>query len=146
MHFKWQPNIGIAVIRDSDGMDYHPTKDDFRASNFATRVRKSMSANYRNRIEARKAAKIAASQRAMFERQSATTRVTLHDSRVAGNCIEGTLSFAERKLGLTREEVLRAGHLFSVPASQLLRVANGDAERVEAAIKVAWMRETMVQI
>lgn len=73
-------------------------------------------------------------------------RVTLEDSRRAGNCVEGSLAFAERKLGMSREEIVVAGHLFSVPANRLIAVANGDLPRIEAAIKIAWLRETTVSI
>lgn len=72
--------------------------------------------------------------------------VTLLDSRSAGNCVEGSLAFAERKLGIPRAEILSAGYLFSVPADRLLRVANGNTAQAEAAARDAWMRETTVCI
>jgi hypothetical protein len=63
-------------------MDYHPEDADWTAKDFATRVRKAMAANWAKRREAKRAAKQAA----------------LDDSRRAGNCVEGSLAFAERKL------------------------------------------------
>jgi hypothetical protein len=96
---------GILLRRVSDGMDYHPEDADWTAKDFATRVRKAMAANWAKRREAKRAAKQAALDAAEAARvaairecELATTRVTLDDSRRAGNCVEGSLAFAERKL------------------------------------------------
>jgi hypothetical protein len=94
------------------------------------------------KIRAKESARI----EAIFARELATVRVTMDDSRRAGNCIEGSLVFAERKLGIDRESVLKSRHLFSVPAPVLLRHSNEDKPRVNAAIRQAWMRETTVCI
>ncbi|MDE2020512.1 MAG: hypothetical protein KGJ13_09275 [Patescibacteria group bacterium] len=71
--------------------------------------------------------------------------MTLEDSRRAGNCVEGTLAWCERTLGLTRQEILDGGYLFSLPAAQIL-AANGGQPGVERAVKAAWVRETTVSI
>ena len=96
---------GILLRRVSGGMDYHPEDADWTAKDFATRVRKAMAANWAKRREAKRAAKQAALDAAEAARvaairecELATTRVTLDDSRRAGNCVEGSLAFAERKL------------------------------------------------
>ena len=143
---RWTQNNGLCLVRESDGMDYHPTVADLQSPKFATVVRDAMAANYTARLNAKREAKRAARWERQFQRDLATTRVTLHDSRKAGNCIEGSLRFAERKLGLDRASILAAGHLFSVPAKRLLAVANGETERAMAAVWAAWNRETTVSI
>lgn len=152
MAFQRDTN-GVKVVRLSDGMDYHPTNADIRAKDFATRVRKAMAENFKRRQEQKRAEKNAAKNKAeaarqetLFRRDLSTTRVTLLDSRLAGNCIEGALVFAERKLKIDRKDILGGGHLFSVSAATLLSVANGDTERATAAAKMAWRRETMLSI
>jgi hypothetical protein len=170
MEFRVDPN-GVYLFRFRDGMDYHPDMADWLDDHFASRVIKAMAANKAARRaadvmrrkserrqaklerEAPKRAKMAAkalaeaeARKAIYERSVADTRVTLEDSRRAGNCIEGSLAFAERKLGMTREEILSGRWLVSVPAKRLLAVANGDRPRVEAAIRVAYARETMISI
>ena len=72
--------------------------------------------------------------------------VTLEDSRKAGNCIEGTLQFAERKLKIDRKTILDSSYLFMIPAYKLLKVAGADIDRVRNTIRIAWMRETLVSI
>ncbi len=86
----------------------------------------------------------AARQRKAMDRDLATTRVTIHDARRAGNCMVGILNFAERKLRVSRETAL-SSH-FAVPALTLRRLANGAGAAVERAIQAAYARETMVSI
>ncbi len=81
----------------------------------------------------------------IFQREIGSTLVNLGDSRRAGNCIEGTLAWVEKKLGIERKTVLENDYLFSVPAKRLLPLAQEDY-RVNNAIKSAWNRETMVMI
>lgn len=105
------------------------------------------------------AAKMAAEATAAWEKQDAhkklnrfflrdlkTTRVTLHDSRHAGNCTEGSLRFAEHKLGIPRQEVLAAGHLLNVSSERVMAVANGQHDPAYRACYAAWLRETIVSI
>lgn len=143
---KWKQRNGLCLVRESDGMDYHPTVADLQSPRFASVVREAMARSYRARQEAKREARRTARWERQFELDLATTRVTLHDSRRAGNCIEGSLRFAERKLGLDRASILAAGHLFTVPAKRLLSVANGETDRAVAAIRAAWSRETTVSI
>lgn len=143
---RWTQNNGLCLVRESDGMDYHPTPQDLQSPKFATVVRAAMAANYTTRKKAKRDAKRAEKWERQFERDLATTRVTLHDSRKAGNCIEGSLRFAERNLGIDRAAILAAGHLFSVPAKRLLAVANGQTEQAMRAVRAAWSRETTVSI
>jgi hypothetical protein len=138
MAFERDDN-GVKLVRVSDGMEYHPTREEWYSPKFATLVRARMAENFSRR-------KAANRDKRNFDRMVKSTRVTLDDSRRAGNCIEGSLAFAERKLRMTREEILSGRWLVSVPAKRLLAVANGDRPRVEAAIRAAYARETMVSI
>lgn len=132
----------LMLVRDSDGADYHPLPDEMRDAPATWVPKLEANAIRRAEIEAR-----LASENSDFRaKYSANTMVTLDDSRRAGNCVEGSLQFAERKLKLSRDEVLSARHLFAVPAERLMRVANGDAARVKLAIVRAWERETTITI
>jgi len=142
----WTRNNGLCLIRQSDGMDYHPAVQDLLSPRFAAVAREAMARNYSARLEAKRESKRQSRFERQFQRDIATTRVTLHDSRRAGNCIEGNLRFAERKLGLDRGAILAAGHLFTVPAKRLLAVANGETDQALRAIRAAWSRETTVCI
>jgi hypothetical protein len=127
-------------------MEYHCGAEVLLERGWRGDVRRAMAENYIARQAAARLARQQASEEALFRRSLHNTRVTLMDSRKAGNCIEGSLQFAEKKLGISRQEILDAGYLFSVAADRLLKVANGDRPRVEAAIRVAYARETMVSI
>jgi hypothetical protein len=137
--------LGLVLVRESDGMDYHVTAEDLRARDFAGRVRKAMAAAFTARREAKRLAIQQEREAAIRARELATVRVTLADSRAAGNCVEGSLRFAETRLGIQRHEILAGAHLFSVAAGKLLQ-ADGKDARVAAAINRAWARETAVQI
>lgn len=54
MTWRWDPGVGPMLVRLTDGMDYHPTADDFRARDFCRRVRRAMAANYSARMESRR--------------------------------------------------------------------------------------------
>ena len=138
-------NGTLLVRRLSDGMDYHPSGTDLEADGFAGHVRKIMAENYKKRQTAKR--EMAAHQKVekTFLRDVRTTLVTLNDSRAAGNCVEGSLQFAERKLHIPREEILAGGHLFAVPAVKLMEAGKGEP-RVEQAVRKAWMRETTISI
>jgi hypothetical protein len=100
--------------------------------------------NLRLQKESRKAEAQAKRDLAIYKREVGTVRVTLDDSRRAGNCVEGSLQYAESRMGLSRQEILDGGHLFSVPAKRLLTV-NGHAG-VQRAVQQAWLRETTISI
>lgn len=84
----------------------------------------------------------------IFQREIQSTYVTLEDSRKSGNCIEGSLNFAEKNLGISRDTILNGLHLFSVQAKRLIGIADKSPEkhRIMNAVNVAWSRETMVSI
>lgn len=145
---------GLHLKRQSDWMDYHPTFTEwYSLVGFAGKVRKGMAENFKRRQALKKTERLNAANKKQAERIAKimardlmSTRVTLEDSRRAGNCVEGSLAFAERKLGISRAEILAASHLLGISAQRLLTVANGDRPKVEAAIKIAWLRETAVSI
>ena len=139
-------SLGLRLVRMSDGMEYHPTADDLRSRSFAKRIRAAMAATFTARREAKRAAARLAQEAKIMARELGSVRVTLDDSRKSGNCVEGTLRFAENRLGITREEVIAGGHLFSVSAARLGKFASAEPERVKAAINRAWLRETEVCI
>ena len=139
-------NNGIKLIRISDKMDYHPIYGDWRAKDFATRVRRQMAANYKNRVESKRLERKNKQFDFLFNRDLHNTMVTLDDSRKAGNCIQGSLNFAEKKLRISGEDLINGGYLFTIPASKILKVANGDTARAMAACRTAWLRETEVAI
>jgi hypothetical protein len=69
---------------------------------------------------------------------------TINRTLAAGNCVEGSLVYAERRLHIPREEIIRGGYLFSVPALRLLATNGHDG--VQRAVRAAWLRETTVSI
>lgn len=144
---------GIKLIRISDKMDYHPTYQDLRAKNFATIVREKMAQNYKLRLATRQAEKVQAKNKKeseriekIFKKNLHNTMVTLEDSRKCGNCCEGSLAFCERKLKISREDIINGGYLFTLPAPKILASANGDTARAMAAVRQAWQRETTISI
>lgn len=148
---------GAKLVRLSDGLDFHPTAAQWKAKNFASIVRAGLAAKFnaaraakRAAIEAKKDAEFAAREAVQYALESGKCRVTLADSRRAGNCIEGSLRFAERRLGIGREEILPAAHLVGFSASRIRAAAaldnGGTPTLAESAVKMAWKRETLVQI
>lgn len=130
-------------------MDYHPT--DWMSGTFATDVRRGMAVNFTRRGAAKKSERQAKLDKIKFARigeikarEIGSTRVTLEDSRRAGNCVEGSLAYAERKLGVTRDEIINGGYLFSIAAPRIIS-ANGDAGAIRA-VESAWIRETTISI
>jgi len=134
---------GLLLKRLSDGMDYHPSTEDLLNARFATLIRQIMANNYKLRIEAKRIAKNHERFERIFQKDIPTTMVTLFDSRKAGNCIEGTLSFAQHRLGINREEILKGGFLFKVNAKKLM---DKNEPRAINAVRAAWNRETLVCI
>lgn len=148
---SWMPKIpngmtlrtrnGTHLIRESDGMDLHFGPNQLRRKDFCTWARKEMAKNYRARIATNKLAK-------KIDRFGPKALVNFHDARRGGNCVAGILRFAEKRLHLTREDVLGAPWLVQIPAKLLTRVAQGDAEKsaVRRSIAQAVERETLVSI
>ena len=160
---KWATDAqGAHLVRLTDGLDWHPSAEDLKARNLATRARAALAESFRRRRagaparrkaaaaakEAARLAAAAAKEAARLERirqrEIRSTRVTLEDSRRAGNCVEGSLRYAETRLKIPREEILNGSFLFSVSAGRLLD-ANGDPG-VHRAVNRAWLRETTVCI
>ncbi len=142
MRFDRDEN-GLVLKRLSDGMDYHPDCNDLTSKKFATTVRAKMANNFKNRLAAKKEERRTKLFEKFYQRDLNNTMVNLYDSSKAGNCIEGSLQFAEKRLNIPRQEILSGGFIFKVPASKLVKT--GDERAIRAA-KVAWQRETLVMI
>ncbi len=151
---KWaHDELGLLLVR-ADGMEYHPTAAEFEAKNFCAVAAAALAYNWKIRRasermtrdmaaqEKRNAKAAAVAEAALLVRLN-SCRVTLDDSRRAGNCIEGALRFAEAKLRIARDEIIAGGFLFSVSAKKLW--ATGDA-RAKAACVSALQREELVSI
>ena len=136
--------LGLRVVRKTDKLDYHFAPEDLmRKGGFASFIRRKLAEKYIASLQSKKAEKAKKENDARFLRQIKNTYVSLEDSRRAGNCIEGSLAFAERKLGLDRKSILEGRWLFTVPAMKLMKT--GD-KRAEKSVVAAWQRETTVCI
>lgn len=140
--FNWDSN-GLVVIRLTDKMDYHPNLSDFNSNNFRTRVKNCLSFNYNKRIEQKKNAKRLQQFEKIFKNDLKTIRVCLNDSRKAGNCVEGSLAFMERKFKINRQDILNGNYMFSFSGDKLW---NSGDERAKNAVRKAWERETLISI
>lgn len=143
-------SLGAKLVRVSDGLDYHFTGDHFLHKQFSTNARLALAKKYRKNVEENKlkrnAKKNAAQQVRLdkiFTRDLSHTYVNLNDSRVVGNCVEGSLRFAELRLKMNRADILSGGHLFVVNAKRLVDTKD---ERAVRAARRAWQRETLVAI
>jgi hypothetical protein len=135
-----------SIITSDLRVEYHPTSDDLLARDFVARVKRALAEARKHRAEVDARMRENELEQRRYDEQSDNAMVTLADSRRAGNCVEGSLRFAELKLRVDRETVLNAAHLFAVPACRLRSVANGERMLVERAVRCAWERETAVQI
>jgi len=135
-------SLGVRVVA-KDGTDYHPTAGEWRSPKFATLVRSQLAAKRVAIKDHQIAQRDSRRLTQIRERGMATCRVSLEDSRRAGNCTEGALRFAESRLGMDRAEIVAGGHLVHVAGSRLL--ATGD-DRAKAAVLNAWKRETTISI
>jgi hypothetical protein len=135
--------LGLCVVRLTDKIDFHFLLEILLDKDFRGQIRRELARKYKNSIQARKAAKAALSIQRLFDRQVKSTYVSIEDSRRAGNCIEGSLTFAERRLRLDRDDIIDGRWLYTVPARRLL--ATGD-ERASNAVRCAWLRETTISI
>jgi hypothetical protein len=130
-----QDKLGLRIVRVSDGRDYHP--DYYQRLKPITTWVTSMESL--DQLRDKQALEQALETLAI--REARNTRVTLQDSRRAGNCAAGSLTFAKR-LGYDEGNV----HGINVPGVRgdvLLRT--GD-ERAKAAVIAAYARETIVII
>jgi hypothetical protein len=135
--------LGVKIQSLDGKKDYHFSTDEIFNGGISGMM-KILRINVARQMEQKKSAARAKRDAEIYAREIGSVRVTLSDSRRAGNCIEGSLQYAESRLHIPRSQILDADYLFSVPASKLLAV-NGH-EGVERAVRSAWMRETMVQI
>lgn len=136
-------DTGIFCRRLTDNMDFHPESKDWLRKDFWTNVRKQMALNYTKRLSNRKIEQEGNRLKSIMDKQMASAYVLLEDSRRAGNCVAGSLAFAERRLGLTSDEILAAPFLVKVQANRLLST---NEPRARAAVIQAWKRETIVAI
>lgn len=134
----------LGVMLRGQGGDRHITASDIHRGETPTLWAKQIRAQIESRRAARVQEKRDARDAKVRAREIGSCRVTLADSRNAGNCAEGTLRWVERCLNIPRAEVIDAGHLFSVPASRVL-FKGCDPRAVDAA-NAAWNRETAVSI
>lgn len=138
-----EDGLGVFFVRESDGMDYHFTGQDFLRKDFVSWIRQEMANKYKRKVENNRNARRDAKWNKFFQRDLGNTMVNIWDSRRAGNCLEGSLSFAERRLKLDRREIMKGGFLVHVSAKRL--VNTGDPRAIKAA-RAAWERETTVCI
>jgi hypothetical protein len=136
---KWKRDKdGIFLERQTDGMDFHVSHEDIARKDFVTYVRNQMAANYKNRLQAQRLEK-------QFSDKVSSTLVTFTDARQAGNCVEGILGWAKRKLGMDKESFLAAPWLTQIPAKLLLKL-DPENQLLKNSINQAWLRENMVSI
>lgn len=129
-------DVDGSLISSDYSVEYHPTAEDMMSKHFAGRVKAAMREAKLRRAEELRAAEIEAA-------GMAGCRVTLEDSRRAGNCVEGSLRFAEQVLRIPRESILAAPWLVTASGADLIASGN---PRALAACRVAYRRETAVQI
>lgn len=129
----------VCLVRGE--MDYHPLEKEIINGDIKSML-KNMDLNWERRKALKKEKEENEKAEELFLKDVHTTYVTLHDSRMAGNCVEGSLRFAEIRLKVSREDILR-NYLFKVPAKRL--IDSGDKLAYNAA-KMAWKRETLVCI
>lgn len=129
-----------SIVRSSDyRIEYHPCSLDFVSGHFALLVKTGL----RNAQRKRAALLELASRQEARRHELETTRVNLHDSQQAGNCIAGSLRFAEERLRIPREQILAAPWLVHASGAALLATRDPAAER---AVHAAFHRETPVSI
>lgn len=131
--------LGICAV-DTEEVDYHP----YWTQNIT--IEHILQGHAENK-EKRKLELVKKAEKEQFEllfkRDVKNTYVLLEDSRRVGNCVEGTLQWAENRLKISRDEILACPHLFRVNANLLF--CSGDSRAILAA-KSAYQRETTISI
>lgn len=139
--YRWDRDAnGLRIVSLTDRRkDYHPDSDDLRSYDARALAKKATDLFARRQAEARQAReelrldKLSADERtkliAKAEREGCM--VCLADSLRAGNCRAGTEAFAQRHNLDPRRHY---------KPTQLLRIANGQADRVKLAVAVALRR------
>ena len=138
---EWDAD-GSIVQSSNFAIEYHPTSKDMMSKNFGSRI---IAALMSAKIRREKNLILSESQleyQRIMDREIDTTRVNLEDSRMSGNCLEGSLRYAERMLRTSRESILIAPWLVHFPTSSL----DPDKKECQRAIRQAWLRETTVSI
>ena len=147
--YHWdKDDLGIRIVHTATGNDYHPASHEMLQFSGMWMVSQIGVMNQlrerRRREDAEKRQSAEQLERRMIMVLSdSTIRVNLDDSRRAGNCIEGSLVFAEKRLRMKRDEILSGRWLVHVNGQDLIQT--GDS-RAHAAVVQAWERETMVSI
>lgn len=134
--------LGVKVV-SKDGVDFHPDSVGWKSPRFAAEIRAALSIKRASLAAQAKAQRENKRHSKIMERGLSSCVVTLDDSRRAGNCVEGSLRFAESRLGMNREEILACRHLTGVLGRRLLATKD---ERARKAVVAAWNRETIVAI
>lgn len=136
--------VHVKIARRSNhDTDYHFDTGEVFKDNAVSLMLKALRINAERRRQVKRKMAMDKRNDRIFQREVKTTRVTLEDSRRAGNCVEGSLAYAERFLGIARQQIIDAGYLFSVPAIRLLK---NNEPRAVLAVRAAYMRETTVSI
>ena len=136
-------NLGIHVVRASDKMDFHFLPKILLDKDFCAQIRRGLVEKFKSNQKAKKAAKADTQFEKTFQRQIRSTYVSLEDSRRAGNCVEGSIAFAQRKFGSSREDIVGGQWLYTVPAVRVMATQDPRAVR---AVRCAWQRETTISI
>lgn len=128
-----------SIVQSSDyNYEYHPSSEDLTSRYPVAVMVRKLKENKQKRLEIIR-------QNQLFLEQIKGTFVTLNDSRRAGNCVEGSLRYAENKLNIPREQILACQWLTGVSTSLLIRT-DPNNQAVQRAIHRAWERETLVCI
>ena len=127
--YSWKKDAnGIHIISTDGKKDYHPDSDDLR--NYSkSDIRAKALNNYKIRKEELKQQKRNLLLIKKAEKEGAM--ICLKDSIRSGNCQVGTINFANRH-NLNPQK--------HYPPTQLLKIANGQADRVAIAVAVGLRR------
>jgi hypothetical protein len=136
--FGWDDH-GARLVRLSDGLDYHPTAEEWRSDRLSGIVRRAIAAKKQAIAETKRAEKLQKRIAKTLENPAQLRRVwvTLEDSLAAGNCGVGTRSFVGRL-----EQSLQSGQLGAIRADFLLS-RWGDTPQVKGAVVRAVARRTL---
>jgi len=159
--YRWdQDALGLRIVRERDQQEYHPHINDWSGDEVDVWI---SALDELANVRATQARQELSKKRNadFFLRDLPNTRVTLRDSKRAGNCMKGSLTFAISKLRLrrdelvtmvtddgesremTEEDIMHSLYLHSVPAERLYGTTDSRAIR---ACWVAWERETTIAI
>ena len=118
--------------------DYHFDGDDLMQG--VSFLRSCVITNRNKRMEDKRTRRRSKSEEKVFYRLLPKLQVRLQDSIRAGNCVAGTLAYAERR-GISRDQALKDPSAF-LPGEKI----DQDDTRAMNAARAAFQRETMVCI